>query len=52
MNDNPKCKNCGHGEEVHTIDSFGNPVCDKITYYLDGTYDFECKCKKFEAAEE
>jgi hypothetical protein len=41
------CKTCGHSKELHNIDSFGNLVCDKVTEYEDGTYDFECKCEKF-----
>ena len=41
------CANCGHKRELHVLDSFGNPVCDKVTEYPNGTYDFECDCKKF-----
>ncbi len=42
-----KCKKCGHDKALHVIDSFGNPVCDKVTNHSDGNYDFECDCKEF-----
>jgi len=42
------CANCGHKKELHVLDSFGNPVCDKVIEYPNkGTYNFECDCKEF-----